>query len=488
MKKNSIATNYLYHVISQMVILLVPLLTTPYLSRVIGPGGIGAYSFISSIAAWFVMFAAPGMSRYGQREISYVQDSREGRTRVFWETKLLTCVTSAISLALFILLLVWKQRPAIWYLFCFEIAAVAFDIIWFFQGMEAFHMIAQRNIGVRLMSMAFIFLFVRDQNDLPVYIAGMIFFPALGNALMWTKLPAYISRQRVRASHMWKHVPVAASLFIPEIAISVYSLLDKTMIGLYADHYAENGYYEQALKISKLVVTLVTSLGAVVISRIGYLYERRRYQEVNSLIYRSCRFVWMIGIPACCGLIMVAPVVIPWFLGPGYDRVIVLLRILALMIPAMGMSNVTGVQYLIPTKRQKVFTITVITGAVCNCVLNVLSIPYLGAVGAAASSVVTEAVVAAAQLFYLRKELSVIKILSLSKNYCMASFVMCLSLAFLTRYMTPCALHTVILVISGGAVYLSVLLLEKDDFCVGYLVRGFWKVRHVLSDIRNKYK
>ena len=134
---------------------------------------------------------------------------------------------------------------------------------------------------------------------------------------------------------------------------------------------------------------------------------------------------------------MVAPVVIPWFLGLGYDRVIVLTGILALMIPAMGMSNVTGVQYLIPTKRQKVFTITVITGAVCNCVLNFLSIPYLGAVGAAASSVVTEAVVAAAQLFYLRKELSVIKILSLSKNYCVASFVMCLSLAFLTRYMTP---------------------------------------------------
>lgn len=145
---------------------------------------------------------------------------------------------------------------------------------------------------------------------------------------------------------------IIISLFIPTIAIQIYTVLDKTMIGVITQDSFENGYYELAIKISKMVMAVVTALGTVMIPRIGYHFEQGETQRIRSLMYRGYRFVWFLGVPLCLGMIMVCGNFVPWFFGEGYEQVVPLLQILSFLILAIGINNVTGMQYMIPTKRQ----------------------------------------------------------------------------------------------------------------------------------------
>ena len=253
-------------------------------------------------------------------------------------------------------------------------------------------------------------------------------------------------------------------MFLPTIAIQIYSILDKTMIGVITQSSFENGYYEQALKISKMVLTIVTSLGTVMIPRIGFHFESSDTKEVQRLMYRGYRFVWMMGIPLCLGLIMVSDNFVPWFFGDGYEKVADLLKVLSLLILAIGINNVTGMQYLIPTKRQNTFTLTVVIGATVNLILNSFLIHAFASVGAAIATVAAESTIAVVQLIIVRKELSPYRVLKEGAHYYIAGGAMCLVLWLVGRDMPAMIWNTVLLVLLGGTTYGAVVLLERDEF------------------------
>ena len=251
---------------------------------------------------------------------------------------------------------------------------------------------------------------------------------------------------------------------MPTIAIQIYTVLDKTMIGVITNSAYENGYYEQALKISRMVLTLVTSLGAVMIPRIGYHFEKGEEEQVRMYMYRGYRFVWFLGIPLCIGLILVSSNFVPWFFGLGYDKVAPLIGILSLLILSIGVNNVTGMQYLIPTKRQNVFTRTVIYGSITNFVLNYFLIIKFQSYGAAIASVAAETVIAVVQIYIVRKELSPTIIIKSSFNYLFAGALMAFVLIAIRGYFVSSIVNTMILVIIGTIVYFSVLLIIRDKF------------------------
>ena len=236
------------------------------------------------------------------------------------------------------------------------------------------------------------------------------------------------------------------------------------MIGMITKDAYENGYYEQALKISKLVLTVVTSLGTVMIPRIGYHYSKGDTEMVKTYMYRAYRFVWLCGIPLTLGLIAVSSNFVPWFFGSGYEKVVSLLGVLSMLILAIGINNVTGMQYLIPTERQTLFTITVIIGACVNFILNLILIRSFNSIGAAIASVTAETVIAIVQLIIVRKELSPLYILRQGVNYYFAGGIMMIVLYFEGKLLTSSILHTALLVFTGSIVYFLILLLVHDEF------------------------
>ncbi|MCM1537459.1 MAG: flippase [bacterium] len=457
--------------------LITPLITAPYLSRVLGADGIGYISYTESIVSYFVLFATLGITTYGQREISYVQNSIKKRSEVFWNTKVLN-ITTVLAVTVIYIVFSFSQNNTIAYLlFTFYILTVAADVSWFFQGIEEFGKILFRDSIFKLINIIYLFIVIRTKEDILFYIFGISFFSFIGNVSLWRYLPKYIRKIDKSKLHPFRSMHTVLILFVPTIAVQVYTVLDKTMIGVITQNSFENGYYEQAMKISKLVLVVVTSLGTVMIPRIGYYFQNGEKDTINQLMYQGYRFVWLLGIPLCIGLIMTAGNFVPWFFGAGYERAIPLMQILSLLILAIGISNVTGMQYLIPTKREKLFLFPILIGAAINFAMNLVLIRYWGAIGAAIASVTAETAITLIQFVIVRKELSVFRIVKESGHYVFAGMIMALVLYPMGQKIHPSILHTIMMISCGAIVYAMMLLIMRDEFFLS-------NIKSILSKIK----
>lgn len=464
MSTKSIKKNYIYNLTYQVLLLLTPLITAPYLSRVFGADGVGIYSYAEAISSYFVLFATLGLTTFGQREISYVQNDYKKRTIIFWETYVIEVVSSCVCIVIYIFFIFSQSQQDIYIVLIFNLLAALVNITWFFQGIEEFGKIVLRNIFFKVVNIIYIFLFIKTRTDLILYLLGTSLFTFLSNASLWLTIPKYITKPTLRELHPLRHIKTILSLFIPTVAIQVYTVLDKTMIGLITKDTYENGYYEQALKMSKMVLTLVTALGTVMIPRIGHYFSNGDTELVKKYMYRAYRFVWFLGLPLCIGLIMVSGIFVPWFLGSGYDKVVPLMYILSFLIPIIGINNITGMQYLIPTKRQNKFTLTVLIGAVINFILNLFLIKLFQSYGAALASVIAETIITVVQIYIVRKELSPKEIIKCGGHYYIAGVIMAIILYIFRKIFMPSFISVIILTILGATSYFCSLFIIRDRF------------------------
>jgi len=450
--------------------LITPLITTPYLSRVLEADGIGVYSFTTSIVSYFTMFGVLGTLSYGNREIAYLQEDRKTRSKVFWEVEFLSVITAALAFIayLFFVLFIAEEYHVIYIIQMISFLTIALDITWLLQAMEEFGKIVGRNLFFKILSIIYVFAFVKTKEDLILHVAGNVIISLLIQASVWAYVPKYVDAPDWKNLQPLRHMKGVMALFIPTIAISIYTVLDKTMIGIFSTPN-ENGYYEQALNLSRTVLSLITALGAVMLPRLGFHYNRGEKDEVSNLMYQSYRFVWFLGMPLCFGLMGIAGNIVPWFYGDGFMKLTILLPILSFLIPIVGLSNITGTQYLIVTKREKLLTLSVAIGAGVNFLCNIILIPKYSAIGAAIASVIAELLITGIQFVFIRKEISVAKVVSCSWKYLIAAGMMLAVLIMENAKFVPSILNTCIMVVSGAAVYFVVLFILKDEFLLGYI-------------------
>lgn len=462
--KKSITKNYIYNLCYQFVIIVAPLIVAPYIARVFGANGIGIYSYTQSIVTYFKLIATLGISLYAQIEIAYVQDDKGKRSQLFWEIIMIRLATTVISLLLFtVYALKSGDYREIYLLQMIDLAAVIFDITWFFQGMEDFKKIAYRNIVIKIIEILLIFTFVKTAKDLWIYILCYGLTAFLANISLWTFLRKYIVFVKLKRLRFINHLKPIFFLFIPQIATQIYTVLDKTLLGAITGSRVENGYYEQAQKIVRTALMIITAFGAVMLSRIANEFSENRKDKIQDYIYNSFRFTLFLALPIMFGFISVADSFVPWFFGTGYDKVIILLKILSPIVLCIGLSNVVGMQYLVPQKRQKEFTLSVTLGAVINVIISLALIPGLKSIGAAIASVVAELIVIVIQIYYIRKEISLISILGFGKNYLVSSLLM-MGVMLLIEKLNHASFITMLLQIVAGIVtYFVLLTIMKDD-------------------------
>lgn len=465
MSKKSVTKNYIYNLIYQVLILILPLVTTPYVSRVLGAEGIGIYSYTLSISAYFILFGSLGIALYGQREIAYNQKNRKKYSIIFWEINLLRMITMFIATVIFYIIFVRGNQYQIYYkILILEIIGNCIDISWFFQGLEEFKKTVVRNIIVKLISIVAIFIFVKDVNDLYKYFLIYVLSIIIGNGSLWLYLPKYLEKIKFKQIHLSKHLKPTINLFIPQIAIQVYTLLDRTMVGTIIPGKDEVGYYDQGQKIIKLLLTIITSLGTVMLPRIANTFENRKKDKILNYMKKSFNMVFLMAFPMIFGIIAVAESFVPVFFGPGYEKVAILMKVISPIILFIGLSNVTGTQYLLPTKRQKEYTISVICGAIINFVMNIILIWKYGAVGASIGTVIAELTVTLIQMYFVRKDFKLKQIIKASKNYFISSIIMFTICLAVRRFINDNFISVIIQVITGGSVYIICLLMLKDKF------------------------
>lgn len=474
-KPKSIKKNFIYNIIYQLFMLIAPLIVTPYVSRILGAEGIGLYSYANSIVSYFLLVAVLGTATYGQRAVSYVQDDKESRSRAFWEVFILRTLTSFVTLAAYLLFAFFTAGSGqftIYLILALNILNTVFDITWFMQGMEEFGKISTRSIIFRLLSIISVFIFVKSPDDLWLYVLFMTVYTVLGNITLWLYLPKYLCR--VRGIKPFRDIKALLQLFLPTVAIQLYTVLDKSMIGWFANGYSENGYYEQSEKIIKMATTAVTALGTVMIPRIAKVFKTGNMELLKNYIYKSYRFIWMLAIPITFGLIAITSVFVPVFFGSGYEKCEILIPIFSLLTIVIGLSNVTGMQYLVPIGKQNVMTMTVTVGAVVNLMLNLILIPRFYSVGASIASVLAETCVTVVGFLYLKKKkmIELKPVFVSSIKYWIAGGVM-IGLLFLIKYFLPVTVWSlVVLIVCGILIYVLMLVVLRDSFALEIIQKG----------------
>lgn len=475
----SVKKNFIYSTAYQILNVLTPFITAPYVSRVLGAEGIGIQSYTQSIQQYFLMFAALGTLSYGAREISMNRNDPYKRSKLFWEIELMVVGTTSIALLGWLVLVLFSSKYKIYYLvLSIGIFAGMFDISWLFNGIEQFKLTVIRNSVFKILGIICLFVFIKGPDDLALYILIQTISTLLSNLSLWPYMKRYLVKVNPKEFEFRRHFHETLIYFIPTIATSVYTVLDKTLLGLITDSAAQNGYYQQAEKIINLAKSVVfTAINSVVGVRNSFLFAEKRYDEIHQRIKQSLNFIFFAGFACCFGIMGVAKTFVPVFFGPGYAPVEKLLYIFSPIIVIIGISNCLGSQYYTPCGKRKQSANFLIVGSVVNLVLNMILIPRFGAYGAAVASVFAETVITVLYAIFSEGYGSIYMLIDTGIKKLIAGIGM-FSVVYLMNGMH---LNEVVLlgieVIFGATTYGLLLLALKDEWTCGLVKSVIGKVR-----------
>lgn len=458
-----IIRNYFYNVSYNILIIIAPLLTVPYISRVLGPTGVGINASTNSVITYFLLAGTVGITLYGNREIAFVRDDFSKRSKIFWEIEFLQMITISLSYICFLIFLFFEKLFKIYFFYqSFFVIAGAFDISWYFMGLEDFKKTVLRSIVIKVVSLIAIFSFVKTQNDTGIYILILSGSQLLSNLILWPYLPKIVKKPILKELSPFKHLRSSITLFIPQIATTIYLSVNKTMLWK-LDSVTASGYYDYSDKLVKLLLALVTATGTVMLPHIANLYMKDEIEKVKKYLYTSFDFVLAISIPMSCGIIAIATTLAPWFFGAKFSSVSILLMIEAPVVVFIGMSNVLGQQFLLPTRQTKSYTISVTLGAIVNIVFNVPLILLWGVKGAMVATLLSEFCVTAYQMFVTRKKLEFRKLMFNSIKYIFAGLCMLIVVFMLNTTMKLTVINLVEQIVEGILIYCGILFILQPS-------------------------
>lgn len=446
--------NYLYNAGYQILYMLAPLITVPYISRNLGAHASGINSYTNAWVTFFYLMGQMGVALYGNREIAYHRDDIDARSRTFWSIELLQILTVSISLIVYLVAVIFFSTTFQKYflLQSLWIIAAGVDISWYFMGLEDFKKTVVRNTIVKLISIVAIFIFVRRPSDLWKYILLLGVAQLGGSLTLWPYLRGSIHRVNLRDLHPLKHFYPAFLLFIPTITTQVYVVVNRLMLGRMSTQ-AATGQFDYGDKIVKLVLAIVTATGTVMLPHVANKFSKGDIKGVRQSLYNSFDFVTALAVPMMFGLMAISKKFAPWFLGSEYVPTGMLMFIESPIILFIAWSNVTGTQYLMPVNRVHEYTASVTAGAISNIVFNLFLIQRFGANGAALATVLSELLVTAVQLMFIRNTIKRRQLFSSVWKYLVAGFVMFVVVYRFNQMMRMSIPNLVVQVIIGTLVY-----------------------------------
>lgn len=482
----SVKKNYIYNVSYQLFAILVPLITTPYTSRIFGADGIGVYSYTYSIVRYFWLLSALGVATFGARTIGIYQDDKYKRSYYFWNIFLLKIVLSTIMIFLYYMyVLLIADNKIIAMIQGIYLFGVLFDISWFFQGMEDFKKISIRNFIIKILNLIFIFVFINQDKDLWLYIFGLAFFQLIGSLSMWMLIPKYLHGINIKELRPFSMFKPVLFLFIPSVATQIFAVFDKSMIGWFTKSSIENGYYEQAFKIVDMSLIIITTLSTIMIPKISREYRNGNDKVVKNALFSSFKFVFLLAFPMCMGMVSISSIFVPWFFGEAYSGTVGVLCILSLLYIFMGINSVTGAQYLISTNQQNKHVKYLLIGGGINVIFNLILIPVIKSPGAAIASVLGEATISILELRYLSKsnQLRITDVTKSSFKFLISSIAMLGVILVLKVVFEKTFLAMIIMLVVGVITYFAFLIIMREEFVLQEMKKIVMKIKREKNEV-----
>lgn len=402
-----LAKNLFLSIAYNVLTVVVPFITAPYLGRTLGADMVGSYTYVLSIASYFLMFGLLGMRSYGNKIIARVRDSRLDRSKVFWEIYFMQAFTGLIAFIAYICyLFFWKNEfPIIALLMSMHVATAFLNVDWFSYGMEDFTSIAIRTSIIKLANLILVFSLVKEKSDFTTYCLIMSMEPIISVLSIWPTVKREIDFIPPKFGEVFSHLKGNILLFVPTIAASVYQTMDRIMIGGLASK-SELAYYEYAEKITQVPMLLFTAMGALMLSRMSHVFAKDEKDALNTLAY-SMDFSFLIGSSCCFGLAAISYELVNIYYGPSFAPSGPILMALTPMILFYGWANVIRMQYVIPNDLNYIYISSTIAGAIVNLILNLIFIPRYKAVGATIGTLAAQFTVALVFTICVRKRIPV---------------------------------------------------------------------------------
>jgi len=467
-KQKSIKLNLIMNITLTAVLAFFPLITFPYIARVLSPEGIGAVSFITAIIAYFTLFACLGIPVYGIRACAKVRDDKEKLSKTVQELLIINLIFAFFSYCVLGLCLLvidkMQQELLLTLILSFSILLTSVSLSWFFQAIEEYVFITIRTIIVNIIALIALFIFVKTKNDYVIYALITILANCGTSLLNLLYSRKFISFKKKGKYNLKQHLKPIFVFFMLAGAISIYTNLDKLMLGfMLNDGNYNNGIYEACLKIYRLCTGIVTAFGVVLLPRIIYYYKNNDTEKINDLLKKAVNFVFILSIPIIVFLFVFAKDIIILLGGNEFINSVKPLRILLFGILLIGLNNITGFLMLTATNREKYFALSVVIGAFVNATLNAFLIPIYGAVAVAISVIVAELIILAVQCIILRKEL--IPLITSIRIIKLATLTLCLSVAIYACSFINLSLFLNIMfaLFAGGIVYFGILLIFREQ-------------------------
>ena len=463
--KDGLVKNIVFNNIYQIFNLLIPLILAPYISRVLTPAGVGIKSYTNTYVTYFTMIASLGTVEYGTREIARVRDDPLKLSSTFWEIEILTLFSTLVSIVGWIFLAsFYKEYSFYLWIWTIQIVGTMFNVSWFFVGIEKLKYTLSVNFVIKILSFVLTFLFVKNVDDTWIYILILATSSFLGFLSTWIFLPKFLVRCRPNLHDVFtRHLKQTFVYFLPSVATSVYTVLDKTLIGLISNNDNYNGFYEQATKIVDLGKVLgFSAINGVVTSRASYLYKLDDKEKIVKLMDSSMNINLFFSIAISFGICAISSVFVPLFFGDGYDMTTQMLYILAPLVFVISLSNTCGSIYYTPSNRRMQSTLFLVIGSVVNLIMNIALIYLIGPIGACISTLAAESIISVLYVSFCRI-ITWKKIVKLVWRKLVAGSLMFVLIYFFIEYVSMNRIVSLLISISGGAlVYVVTLALLRD--------------------------
>ncbi|MFQ9922745.1 MAG: oligosaccharide flippase family protein [Beduini sp.] len=450
---NKLKRNIFYSTFYQIIQIILPLITTPYISRVLGAAGVGTISYAQTIVSYFVLFALLGLENYGSREIAQCKNHKELNNtfnEIVFSQFFMVIATIIIY---FIYIAFFASNKQLYLLYTLMLFGQGISINWFFWGMENFKITVIRNLILKIISILCLFLFVKTKQDIMIYALINILSVLLGELWLWKITKNTIDIRMPAWVNIKKHIQPNLMLFLPVLSKNIYLSIDKLMLGAMST-IESVGIYTYAETIVKLPMGIVTAFSTAMMPRITNLYSNHDTVTTKKYLRLSMFAILFITSAISFGIAAIAPTLIPLFLGNDFNDAITIVEMLSIIVIIISIGSIFRTQILIPLKKDKEYSRSIIIGAVINVIINLLLIPKIGILGAAIGTVLSEFTVVCIQLYYIKNEVHIINSLLSGIPFILFGLIMFILIRTYFQSSLPTISNLLIQIMAGGSFYL----------------------------------
>lgn len=444
-----------------MLVLILPLITAPYISRTLGPKGVGQYSFTYSIITWFTLITSIGIAYYGDRQVAYVRDNKYQLSKTFYELQIIKITMTVISMVIFIAFINIYHRYT--FLLCLQainILASTIDISWLYMGLENFKVTVMRNTLVKIASVILIFAFVHEESDTWLYVFILAISSFLGNLTLWPELRKFLVPVDFKKLKPYSHLRESLVLFLPSIATRIYLNLNKTILGIIVGSTAA-GFYQNSDNLIQIIISIVTATGTVILPHAANEYAKGNNNAVKNMLYTSFDFVSFLAFPMAFGVASISLKLSIFFYGNKFAPVGPVMMIESIVIVMVAWSNAIGIQYLLPMKRTKDYTRSLVISAIFSMIISIPLIYFWGLHGAMITTVLSEGIVTLYQLVVVHNEINLKRLFKDVPKFLLSSSIMFMVVFFLNKHWQFNLFSMIVEVGIGIMIYIIMIIILR---------------------------